>query len=230
MLLGQRFSLLCSGFQVASCKGLVVRFFKQDAQSENERQRRRRANAMHRFNPTDAVYILPRFAHLYPSSSATVAGVKLDPHRPIFNTYTVEFADGSNATMFEFQIIEDLPNYKTMIASTVFDSRRQAASVQVRGESSGGQIIFRTHQFDLDLKIRIETSRASLLGQILEKGTTNLLKRLPAVLIKEGRPICRATSDDTGVFKFTDVPRGLLNLLLTLPQYSVRILGEFTIW
>jgi hypothetical protein len=80
------------------------------------------------------------------------------------------------------------------------------------------------------LKIRVEASRALVLGQILEKGTTNLLKRLPVILIKEGMPIRTATSDDTGVFKFTDVPRGSLNILLTLPQYSARILGEFTIW
>jgi len=75
---------------------------------------------MPRFKPNDAVFILPRYARLYPYPSAVVTGATADPFRPIFNEYTLEFADGSSARLFEFQIIEDVLNYATLIASLVF--------------------------------------------------------------------------------------------------------------
>jgi len=74
---------------------------------------------MLRFKPNDAVFILPRYAHLYPDRSAVITGVTADPCRP-FNEYTLEFADRSSAKVLEFQIIEDVLNYATLIASLVF--------------------------------------------------------------------------------------------------------------
>ena len=61
---------------------------------------------MQRFNIGDRVVVLPRFAHLYPSSAGVVIEVKLDPFRPMFNEYKIEFGDGSMASLFEFQIRE----------------------------------------------------------------------------------------------------------------------------
>src|SRR6267378_2223177 len=75
-----------------------------------------------RFKPNDAVFILPRYANLYPGHSAIVTGATADPFRTMFNEYTVEFVDRSSANLFEFQIIEDVLNYTTFIASLVFDS------------------------------------------------------------------------------------------------------------
>jgi hypothetical protein len=184
---------------------------------------------MQRFKPGDAVYILPKFAHLYPAVSATVTGVHVDPFRSIFNEYTLEFPDGSSAKLFEFQLIEDLYIYTTVIASVAFDSRKQMATTHARGRTSGEQIVLQTPQFDIDMKIRIGMSRASLMGQILERGTTNLLKRLPVRLLKEGTPIGTTTTDDAGAFTFTDVSRGSLNILVAIPQRSVRILGSFSV-
>ena len=59
---------------------------------------------MQRFKVGDRVVLLPRFAHLYPGSSAVVIEVKLDDSRPVFNDYKIEFHDGSTANVFEFQI------------------------------------------------------------------------------------------------------------------------------
>src|SRR5207244_12207724 len=47
--------------------------------------------AMERFKPGDAVFILPKFAHLYPRHSAVITAVKLDPFRPMFNEYAFQF-------------------------------------------------------------------------------------------------------------------------------------------
>lgn len=59
---------------------------------------------MQRFTTGDRVGIVPRFAHLYPSGFAVMIEIKLDSLRAMFNEYKVEFADGSTANVFEFQI------------------------------------------------------------------------------------------------------------------------------
>jgi hypothetical protein len=184
---------------------------------------------MQRFKSGDAVYILPKFSHLYPAASATVVGIRVDPFRSIFNEYALEFSGGATAKLFEFQLIEDLYNYSTVIASLVFDSRKQMATTHARGRTSGEQIILQTPQFDVDMKIRLGMSRVSIMGQVLERGTTILLKQLPVRLMKEAVPISTATTDDAGAFTFTDVSRGALNILVAIPQHLVRILGAFTV-
>jgi hypothetical protein len=62
------------------------------------------AVAMQRYQIGDRVVVLPRFAHLYRSATGIVIGIKLDPFRSAFNEYKIEFADGSTASLFEFQL------------------------------------------------------------------------------------------------------------------------------
>jgi hypothetical protein len=183
---------------------------------------------MPRFKSGDPVYILPKFSHLYPGSSAIVRSATEDPHRPMFNTYVVEFGDGSTGTVFEFQIIDGPSGYQTIIAAVVFDSRRQPASKHARGVS-GEQIVLQTDRFDVDLKLQVGKQYVSVIGQILERGNTRLLKQLPVELMKEGMPVASTTCDDVGTFRFTDAPRGSLNLLITIAADSVRILAPFTV-
>src|SRR5213594_5024602 len=80
---------------------------------------------MPRFGAGDAIYILPQYAHLHPANTAEVIRVVPDTYRPMFNKYVVEFADGSQATVMEFQIIEDVPGYNTDIARLVLSSQHQ---------------------------------------------------------------------------------------------------------
>jgi hypothetical protein len=184
---------------------------------------------MQRFKQNDAVFILPKYAHLYPGSSAVVIGITVDRFRPTFNEYVLGFPDHSIAKLFEFQIIEDVPNYDTFIASLVFDSRQPAATAQTRGQVSGRQIILQTTGFDLDMRIRTTNARASIMGQVLERGTKSLLINLDVRLMKEAMTLTMTKSDSLGVFKFTDVVRGSLNILVIIPQYFSRILGAFSI-
>ena len=64
----------------------------------------RRVIRMHGFAIGDRVVVLPRYADLYPKDGGVVIEVKLDPFRSAFNEYKIEFADGSTADVFEFQI------------------------------------------------------------------------------------------------------------------------------
>jgi hypothetical protein len=184
---------------------------------------------MLRFKPNDAVFILPRYAHLYPGHSALVKSVTADPFRPMFNEYSLEFHDRSTATLFEFQIIEDVLNYTTLIASLVFDSREHMATQVTRGTPSGRQIILQTPGFDLNMRIHATESRASTMGQVLERGTKRLLRDLEVHLMKHSMPITTVVSDSLGTFKFGDVPHGSFNILVVIPQYLSRILGAFSI-
>ena len=183
---------------------------------------------MLRFKPNDAVFILPKYAHLYPDHSGVVTGVTTDPVRP-FNEYTVEFPDRSSARLLEFQIIEDVLNYTTFIASLVFDSWEHPATPGSCGLPSGRQIILQTPGFDLDMRVRVNKPRTSIIGQIRERSTKNLLKDLEVRLMNEGMPITTAMSDGLGLFEFSDVPCVSLNILAVIPQYVSRILGAFSI-
>jgi hypothetical protein len=184
---------------------------------------------MPRFKPKDVVFILPKYAHLYPDHSAVVTGIVADGFRPMFNEYALEFPDGSSGNLFEFQIIEDVPNYTTFVASTVFDSRAGPGTTVTRGLPSGRQILLQTPVFDLDLTIRTTKTRATAVGQVLERGTNSLLKDFEVRLMKESTPVAAVRSDNLGAFEFRDVLHGSFYILVVIPQYRYRILGAFSI-
>jgi hypothetical protein len=185
---------------------------------------------MQRFKSDDRVLILPKFAHLYPAFRGVVRAVKLDPLRSVFNEYTVEFTYGVKANIFEFQLLEDLPSYVTLIANVAFDSSLQMALTSARGQSTGSHIVLNVNEFDVDLKIQQNRPMdVSILGQVLERGTSTLIEKLEVELMRESLPIMARRGDENGVFKFTHVPIGPLNILATLPQRLLRIFGAFTI-
>jgi hypothetical protein len=185
---------------------------------------------MQRFKPGDAVFILPKFAHLYSSSSGTVRDARRDPFRSIFNEYAVEFADGSSANVFEFQLIEDSPDCKTLVADVVFDSREQLAKTGARGQASRVQVVFHAGGFDVDLKIQGQESIGrSMLGQVLETDASDLPKQVHVRLMQEGVSLATADTDDDGIFEFGQVPAGSLNILVGIPEHHVRIIGGFSL-
>jgi hypothetical protein len=185
---------------------------------------------MQPFKQNDPVFILPKFAHLYPGNSAVVISASAaDPIHSMLNEYTVAFPNHAVAKLFEFQIIEDVPHYQTLIASVLRDSRQQPSTVQARGEPANRQMILQTPGFDLDMNIRSGESRASIIGQVLERKAKNLLENIEVRLMKDSMAISTTKSDRMGVFKFSDVHRGALNILVTIPQHSSRILGAFSI-
>ena len=157
-------------------------------------------------------------------------GVKLDNLRSVFNEYTVEFTYGKTANIFEFQLLEDLPSYVTLIANVAFDSSLQMAQTSARGQSAGAHIVLNVNEFDVDLKIRqSKTMEASILGQVLERGTSTLIEKLEVELMRESIPVMATRGDQNGVFKFNHVPIGPLNVLATMPQRLMRIFGAFAI-
>ena len=182
------------------------------------------------FKPNDEVFVLPKYAHLYPASHGVICSVSADRFRSVFNEYTVQFPGGSKARVLEFQLIEALPDYKTLVADVIFDSRLQLAETNARGKISSVQIVLQANDLDVDLKIRTDQSaRASILAQVVERNAASLLKELEIRLMREGTAIATTVSDRNGVFEFSSVPAGQLNLLVVIPQRHLRILGAFSI-
>jgi hypothetical protein len=184
---------------------------------------------MQRFRKSDPVFILPRFADLYPDRSGIVIATKEDPFRPMFNSYTLQFPDRSTGNLFEFQIIENPPHYTTLIAVVAFDSQRDTPQIHMRGQGIKRQILLQTPANDVHLRIETSKTRASIMGQVLERRTNNLLKPVEVSLLKEATPTNKMTSDSEGIFKFSDAPRGTISILLVIPEDSCRILGEISI-
>jgi hypothetical protein len=150
--------------------------------------------------------------------------------RSVFNEYTVEFTYGVKANIFEFQLLEDLPSYITLIANVAFDSSLQMAQTSARGQSAGAHIVLNVNDFDVDLKIRRDKAmESSILGQVLERGTSTLIEELEVELMRESVSIMNTRGDENGVFKFTRVPIGPLNVLTTMPRRLLRIFGAFAI-
>jgi hypothetical protein len=150
--------------------------------------------------------------------------------RSVFNEYTVEFTYGVKANILEFQLLEDLPSYITLIANVAFDSSLQMAQTSARGQGAGAHIVLNVNDFDVDLKIlRGKPMESSILGQVLERGTSTLIEELEVELMRESVPIMSTRGDENGVFKFMHVPIGPLNVLATMPQRLLRIFGAFAI-
>jgi len=184
---------------------------------------------MKRFKPGDAVLIIPKFVHLYTAPRAVIIDVKENRFRPMFNEYTVEFADHSTAKLLEFQIIEDVPGCETLIADLAFDSGPEAGIIQSSGEPSSRRIILQTRAFQIDMRISTIKSRGTVTGQIQERSTKNSIEDVEVTLLRDAVFISSVTSPRLGVFEFIDLPFGSLNILATLPQHFYRIWGSFSV-
>ena len=183
---------------------------------------------MQRFQIGDRVLIIPRYAHLYPSNAGVIADVDLDPRRGILNEYVVKFPDGSTSNLFEFQLQRDVSHYQTAIAALAFDTSVQSPLVPFRGTAPDRHLLLRTAEFDIDMKIYWIKSHASIIGQILERLTTDFIADAEVMLTNRNMPGSRTTTDSQGVFMFTGVGAGLLEIQILLHGRALRIFGSLT--
>jgi len=184
---------------------------------------------MGRFKVGDPVLVLPRFAHLFSINTGVVTGVNADPFRPMFNEYAVKLDDGENASVFEFQLIEDGLKYQTFIAALIFDSDQHSAASHLRGPSIDRHIVFQTPSMDIDMKIKRDQHHASIIGQILERSSPRLAAQAEVSLLKDNDVLTTAITDNTGTFNFPSVPRGPLNVQVLIRANLWRILGLFSV-
>jgi hypothetical protein len=114
---------------------------------------------------------------------------------------------------------------RQLYAAVVFDSANVAAVAGVRGATDSQQILFRTGDVDLDL--RIGGNPRVILGQILQRRAGHFLAGVPVGLCQADGQIESTISDTLGEFRFGIAPAGKLRLHADLPAY--RLIGDFTI-
>jgi hypothetical protein len=171
---------------------------------------------MQRFKTGDRILIIPKFAHLYPDTSGVIISVIPDRFRPVFTEYTVLFADGSKGDLFEFQLFEDIPGYRLLIAKVAFHS-----------EQDDERLILQAEAIDIDMNIRRSASHASIFGRVLERGTNQSINDVEVTLMKLSTPIITARTDNLGAFNFGRVFPGNATIQVLIPNQSLRIFGSF---
>jgi hypothetical protein len=181
---------------------------------------------MERFNIGDAILILPKFAHLYPSRSGVIIDVKRDPFRAIFNELTIKLSDGSTTNLFEYEILEDESGYQTFGAALVQDSQWQS-STQKGVPASRRQVLLRARDIEIHLQMHSSPYQAWIAGQVIERSTSRCINQARVTLVSHNVPTHTATTDNAGEFKLTGIPRGLLDLYLLIRSKSSRVLGTF---
>jgi hypothetical protein len=148
----------------------------------------------------------------------------------MFNEYVVEFPNGSTAKLFEFQILEDGAHFTTYIAGVVFDSRSQPGGKQIRGQASKRQIILQAQPIDVHVQLDISGTQVSIVGQVLERGSSQFLQSAEIALMRESMPLSTAVTDHLGEFKFSSMTqRGPVNIQILVRSNLWRILGNFYI-
>jgi hypothetical protein len=178
------------------------------------------------FKKGDNVFILPRFAHLYPGGSVVVADVQPDPFRSTFNDYTLLFEDSSTERVFEFQIIDNPANCKTLAGVLTFDSQTHMPAGQLRGPETDRRVILEAAEFDIDMKIQPAKGNTSIIGQVLERSSSAFKIAHVSILSPGGMPTHKVASDRLGVFRFSNVPGGRTTIAVVIPQNNLRVLCE----
>ncbi len=184
---------------------------------------------MQRFNVGDPVLVLPRFAHLFPTNTGMVSAVHADPFRPMFNEYMLKLDDGTTASVFEFQLIEDGLKYQTFVAALIFDSDVHSGPNRMRGPTTDRRVVFQTPSMDVDMKIKRDQNHASIIGQILERSSPRLVAQAEISLMKDNVVLTAVIADNTGTFSFPSVPPGPLNVQVLIRPNQWPIFGMFSV-
>jgi hypothetical protein len=184
---------------------------------------------MQRFKVGDVVLILPRFAHLYPKNSGVVSAVKRDPFRSMFNEYIAAFDDGSSASIFEFQLVEDGLEYRNLIAELVFDSHQQEDGARSQIVAAERLIILQTETVDIDLRMQSDNVLIMIAGQILERRPFQPAASAEISLRRDNVLLATTISDNLGAFKLSTVLKGPYYIQALIPSKAWRITGMFAI-
>jgi hypothetical protein len=117
---------------------------------------------------------------------------------------------------------ENHPVRRSALASIIFDSFLQPALAGVRGATGAArQLVMRAEEFDIHIKIWGEPEHRQMLGQVLCRGVAGFVQSANLHLVQHGERLETATADETGAFRFTDLPEGDLSLQIDLPHLTV---------
>jgi hypothetical protein len=111
---------------------------------------------------------------------------------------------------------------RTVVAAIIYDSFVQPAMAGARGAAAAArQLVIRTVEFDIHVKIWDEKSHRQMLGQLLPRSGSDFVHSARFHLLRNGERVETTDTDDMGEFHFMDVPEGDLSLQVDLPNLTV---------
>ena len=111
------------------------------------------------------------------------------------------------------------------LARIVFNSLDTPLTAGLRGSAEGQQILFSTDNIDLHLQIFRE--KPLMLGQLMERSNHEFIAGARIGILQEGELIDSTVSNSLGEFRFTELPRGHVQLYADLPS-KLRVIARFT--
>jgi hypothetical protein len=148
----------------------------------------------------------------------------------MFDEFMVQFAPGSQAVVMDFQLSEDISTLPVIQAKVALDTLAEQGPLQQRGTPQLNRILLlKADRLDVHLEIVDSDGITSLLGQVLEKSTSQFLTEVEVRLLKAQRTIEVRAADNLGEFRFSSVPKGPLSLEILIRPQRQRIIGEIAI-
>jgi hypothetical protein len=116
-----------------------------------------------------------------------------------------------------------------LVADIIFDSLTEPALAGVRGPGDARQVVLRTDNVDIDLHISRTGGRTMLWGQLLPRMEDTMIGQVQVTLMCEGERLRSVRSNESGEFRFDDVPPGELSIGVHVPSLSRQVFGVFKI-
>lgn len=116
---------------------------------------------------------------------------------------------------------------RCIVASISFDGLLEPARADARGatvlacaETVARQLVLRTEEFDIQLRIWGEPGHRQMLGQVLSRNEERFLQ-VPLHLLRSSETLETVVVDKMGEFRFADVPDDDLTLQVDLPDLTI---------
>src|SRR6185369_5331149 len=114
---------------------------------------------------------------------------------------------------------------RDIIARIVFNSLDTPLTAGLRGSSDGQQILFSTDNIDIHLQIFRE--KPLIMGQLLERSNHEFIGGARIGILQDGELVDTTISNSLGEFRFSELPRGHVQLQADLPS-KLRVIARFT--
>ena len=125
-----------------------------------------------------------------------------------------------------FQITKPVSKFRQILAAVVFDSTLVPATAGVRGTSTSQQILLRSDEFDVHL--RVGGTPRVILGQILHRNAGDFVSGARVGILRNNNRIALTVTDAVGEFRIASAPGGTLRFQAEIPT-DQTILADFTI-
>jgi hypothetical protein len=112
---------------------------------------------------------------------------------------------------------------RSVLAALIFDSFQEPAFAGARGSAAAAarQLVMRAEEFDVHIRVWGEKDHKQMLGQVLRRSGDEFVDVARFHLLRNGERVESTAVDQTGEFRFSEVPEGDLSLQIDLPNLTV---------